>query len=104
MFAILETGNFIGSLELRKIANASDELLICCFILDPGARGKGYGQAALELLIQQVFSDKTIRTLKLNVFSFNVSAIRCYENAGFRVEKLQAVAELQMVLLYDVYL
>ena len=87
MFKILADGKMLGTFELRKLSEAGDEMLIGCFLISPDARGLGIGRKALEALTKRVFSDDAVRYLKLNVFAFNVPAIRCYENAGWRVEE-----------------
>lgn len=50
---------------------------------DRNSRGKGYGQrmmnAFVQYAIQELHSDKVI----LNVFEWNIGAIKCYEKIGF---------------------
>jgi len=49
------------------------------------AKNKGYGQAFLKELSRIAFAEMGLVSLSLRVYCFNVSAIRCYENAGFRI-------------------
>ena len=47
-------------------------------------RGKGKGAAMLKQLIDFAFHNLGLTTLTLSVFDFNLSAIRCYKNLGFK--------------------
>src|SRR5579859_7729311 len=55
-------------------------------------RGKGYGTDAMRVLTGYAFRELDLHRLSLNVFSFNTSAIRCYEKVGFVHEVLQRAA------------
>ena len=55
-------------------------------------RGKGYGTDAMQVLVDYAFRELDLYRLSLNVFSFNVSAIRCYEKVGFVSEVVQRAA------------
>ena len=50
---------------------------------DKGHRGKGIGQQIVHLLLNFVFSDFDITKVELNVFDWNIDAIKCYEKVGF---------------------
>jgi len=53
------------------------------FIGDKSFWGKGYGTEAIELLTDFIFNEMNINKVKLNVYSFNKRAVRCYEKCGF---------------------
>ncbi len=46
-------------------------------------RGKGIGQEIVEQLLRYTFIDLDQSKAELNVFDWNVSAIKCYEKTGF---------------------
>jgi RimJ/RimL family protein N-acetyltransferase len=52
---------------------------------DPAQRGKGLGRQIVNLLLEHVFFKLEKTMVELNVFDWNASAIRCYENAGFTI-------------------
>jgi RimJ/RimL family protein N-acetyltransferase len=52
----------------------------------PQQRGKGLARPMLELVITEGFNTFRLERLELNVYSFNTSAIRTYENLGFTHE------------------
>lgn len=85
IFKILKDDVMIGTVELRSLENHSVRL--CRFLIDPKCSGMGYGQAALKTIKEYVFNDLGMKRLDLNVYVFNVAAIRCYEKAGFLVER-----------------
>lgn len=49
-------------------------------------RGRGYGKEALNLLLRYGFEDMNLHRIQLNVLEFNISAIKIYEGAGFKME------------------
>lgn len=50
---------------------------------EPNLRGKGYGQLAVKALLQFAFNFSNVDHVELNVFDWNISAIKCYEKVGF---------------------
>ena len=48
-------------------------------------RGKGLGKITVDKLLEFGFKNFEKNTAELNVFDWNVSAIKCYEKAGFEV-------------------
>ncbi|HEU5007572.1 MAG TPA: GNAT family protein [Jatrophihabitantaceae bacterium] len=51
--------------------------------LEPDARGKGYGTAALRQVVQFGFERRNLRRLHLVAIASNAAAIGCYRNVGF---------------------
>jgi RimJ/RimL family protein N-acetyltransferase len=49
------------------------------------ARGKGYGEQVMRELVKFALAHINRSIIELNVFDFNLSAIRCYEKVGFRI-------------------
>ena len=54
-------------------------------IIDKNQRGKGIGEQMVILLLGYILENRKERNIELNVFDFNVSAIKCYEKVGFRI-------------------
>ena len=52
-------------------------------IIDEKQRGKGIGEKMVILLLQFIRENRKERNIELNVFDFNVGAIKCYEKVGF---------------------
>lgn len=73
----------IGSVYLRDIDEKNERAEFGVFIGEDNARGKGYGTEATKLLCQYGFQKLGLHKIMLRVFSFNQSAIKAYENAGF---------------------
>jgi RimJ/RimL family protein N-acetyltransferase len=48
-------------------------------------RGKGLGQQIIEMLLDFSFTNFDRTVVELNVFDWNISAIKCYEKAGFTI-------------------
>jgi RimJ/RimL family protein N-acetyltransferase len=48
--------------------------------------GKGYGSDAMKLALRYAFTELNLRRVTLNVFEYNLRAIRCYEKLGFQHE------------------
>ncbi|GHV07536.1 hypothetical protein FACS1894217_08540 [Clostridia bacterium] len=64
--------------HLRRTANCG------IFIGDADARGQGYGGEAMRLLLKYGFETLNLNNVMLDAFEFNVGAIKCYENVGFK--------------------
>ncbi len=54
------------------------------FIAEPQHRGKGAGEAALDLLAEEVFATTLALSLSVFVSVANEPAVRAYERAGFQ--------------------
>jgi RimJ/RimL family protein N-acetyltransferase len=52
-------------------------------LVSPTDRGRGVGKALMREVVRLAFDDLRLHRLSLNVFDFNIPAIRCYEHAGF---------------------
>jgi len=87
-FAIedLETGTYIGGCGVNDVNWLTRVARIGIFIGDKNFLGLGYGTDALEVLIKFIFEEMNINKIKLEVFSFNERAIKCYKKCGFTVE------------------
>lgn len=48
-------------------------------------RGKGLGQQIVNLLLDYTFSKLGKAIVELNVFDWNIGAIKCYEKVGFTI-------------------
>ncbi len=87
-FAIedLETGKYIGGCGINNINWLNRIVTVGIFIGDKNYWGKGYGTDVVKILNKFIFEQMNINKIKLNVFSFNERAKRCYEKCGFKVE------------------
>ncbi len=89
LFKAVETGEgrVVGHVELGAIDHRNQSLRIGRVLLDPQARGQGFGtammQSALALSFETLFQ---MHRIELMVFDNNPRAIACYERAGFRYE------------------
>jgi RimJ/RimL family protein N-acetyltransferase len=48
-------------------------------------RGKGLGFEVVTLLVKKCFNEFNYSLVELNVYDWNIGAIKCYKNAGFVV-------------------
>lgn len=87
-FAIedVKTGKYIGGCGIQNVNWLARIATVGIMIGDKDFWGKGYGTDAMKVLIKFIFDDMNIRKIKLNTFSFNSRAIKCYEKCGFKVE------------------
>jgi RimJ/RimL family protein N-acetyltransferase len=60
------------------------EASIALVIGDKSNRGKGYGEEALKLLLKHGFVNLNLESMYLDVYEYNVAAIRLYEKLGFK--------------------
>jgi RimJ/RimL family protein N-acetyltransferase len=83
--AVDEKGNSVGHIQLLKIdRNNGSAYAGGVLIGEKNKRGNGLGFLMVTALIKKAFHELHLKTLSLNVFDFNIPAIRCYEKAGFK--------------------
>jgi len=87
MFMILNDKKPIGSVSLGGINVENSTAHVFRFIICDEEKNKGFGSSALKLLSLFVFNDMKLKKLLLNVYCYNVGAIRCYEKCGFLVKE-----------------
>lgn len=76
----------IGNIYLRDIDWPARHGELHIFIGDSSQRTKGYGEAAIRLLINHAFQDLGLMRLYLFVLAYNKPAVHVYEKCGFIVE------------------
>lgn len=76
----------IGNIYLRNIDWISRHGELNIFIGDSEQRSKGYGRAAVSLLIEYALQDLGLQRLYLSVLADNIPAIKMYEKCGFKTE------------------
>ncbi|MCT8976230.1 GNAT family N-acetyltransferase [Clostridium sp. CX1] len=87
-FAIetLNDSKFIGGCSINSVDWKNSVATVGIFIGNRQYRGKGYGTDAMRVLTDFVFMQMNINKIRLIVYSYNESAIRCYEKCGYKVE------------------
>lgn len=84
-----ETGDIIGHISLGKIDRKNKSARVGKVLVgDKNTRGKGIGQQMIKEILRIAFDELQLHRVSLGVFDFNVSAIACYEKAGFIKEGL----------------
>ncbi|WP_394219615.1 GNAT family N-acetyltransferase [Halobacillus trueperi] len=77
----------MGHLSIGRIDEDKKQGRIGKVIVSPEYRGKGYGRHMIQLISTYAFQHLELETVTLGVFDFNTGAIRCYENAGFTIDR-----------------
>ena len=83
-FLIKNDDEVIGSFELDFIDWENSECAVCRFLIADEYRSKGYGTQAMKVLVNHAFMHLCMKRIYLSAFDFNIGAIKCYENAGFK--------------------
>lgn len=76
----------IGNVYLRDIDWLARHAEVSIFLGEPGQRSKGYGTAALRLLIQHAFRDLGLSRLYAFILEENSVSLRMCEKCGFTLE------------------
>ena len=79
----VETGENIGHCEIYLLEDSAK--LGRIIIGNKNKKGKGYGKQIVNALIQFVFNNLDKKKIELNVFEWNIEAIKCYERVGFKI-------------------
>ena len=86
-FAIIdsEKEKVIGNIGLEDVDHIDRKAVLGIFIGDKEYWSKGYGEEAIELLLDFSFNILNLNSIMLIVKAFNKRAIRCYEKCGFKL-------------------
>ena len=79
---LVERNLSIGHAEIYLLEGSANIGRI--LIGDKELRGKGLGQKITTLLVEYIFTNLNRSVVELNVFDWNIAAIKCYEKAGFK--------------------
>ncbi|NVC25039.1 GNAT family N-acetyltransferase [Kocuria salina] len=78
-----ESGNPVGHASLLVDDDAA-MMRLGCVLLDPAARGRGWGRELISTAVRTGFETTELPTMKLGVYAHNISARRVYEDLGFQ--------------------
>ncbi len=85
VFKVIElpANNVIGHAEL--VPSDHKTVKICRILIgDKSKRGKGLGQELINELLEMSFLQLGFEKAELNVYDWNIGAIKCYEKNGFK--------------------
>jgi RimJ/RimL family protein N-acetyltransferase len=95
-------GVVVGHCELGAINRSNRTATLCRILVDPARRGTGICLPMVKAALRFGFEEENLRRIELRVYSFNESAIRCYERAGFQREGYLRRAQLVGDEVWDV--
>lgn len=77
-----ESDEAIGHAEIYKTEEGTAK--ICRVVIgDKAYRGKGLGQELISKLVSYAIDQLKTSSIELNVYDWNIPAIKCYEKVGF---------------------
>lgn len=82
--ALSETGKPVGHFSFRRLDWQKNRGHMGFIVVDPAARGKGYGRQMVHQALQYAFGILGLEAVTLGVYDCNQAASRCYEAEGFR--------------------
>ena len=91
VFKIIDENNnrMIGTVELSDIDRRNKQAYVSRFLIgEESNRNRGYGTAALKMVMVYACGQLGLNTLFLRVFDFNKNAIQCYKKAGFKIREV----------------
>jgi spore coat polysaccharide biosynthesis protein SpsF len=86
-----ETKKHIGNIKLEPISYAEKTATIGILIGDKNSWGKGICTEAITAVVEYALSTLGLHKISLGVVSENLAAIKCYERAGFTLEKREVL-------------
>ena len=101
---LLGTEQSIGTVFLRSIDKVNGSGIVGIFIGDRRYLGQGYGTDALNALVDFGFGELRLERIELEVFDYNLRAIRSYEKSGFQTDAVQRHARFHRGEHHDVLL
>jgi RimJ/RimL family protein N-acetyltransferase len=85
--ALNESGIPAGSFLMSRVDYEAGSVHLGYIVVDPEQRGKGVGHKMVSLAVRYGTEILGMKRITLNVFELNPGAKRCYEKAGFVVER-----------------
>lgn len=84
LFSMIEkiTGEYIGNVEI--IPTNKDKVGEISISVIPSKQNKHFGSEAIKNTLKYAFEVLNFEGMELYVYTNNLKAIRCYENAGFK--------------------
>jgi RimJ/RimL family protein N-acetyltransferase len=79
----LQDDLLIGDVGLDGVLWSHGDAFVGVGIGDREYWGKGYGTDAMRLILRYAFIELSLQRVSLNVFEYNLRAIRSYEKLGF---------------------
>ena len=76
----------IGNIYLRNIDWVHRNAELHIFLAEEKHRGRGYGSAAVRLLVKYAFEDLGLMRVYLHTLARNSAAIKSYRKCGFNLE------------------
>jgi len=85
---VIETtdGVYVGNCGLHDFDWENRCAVLGIAISEKEYWGRGYGSDAVRTLLGFAFGEMNLHRVQLEVYHFNLRAIRCYEKSGFKVE------------------
>ncbi len=85
----IESAKIVGHISLGSINRSEGSARITRILVgNTSERGKGICQDMVKAILQIGFEGLKLHRISLGVYDFNISAIKCYEKAGFIREGL----------------
>jgi ribosomal-protein-alanine N-acetyltransferase len=101
---LLGSADSIGTIFLRNVDKVNGSGIVGIFIGDRRYLGKGYGTDALNALVDFGFGELRLERIELEVFDYNLRAIRSYEKAGFQTDAVLRRSRFHRGAHHDVHL
>lgn len=79
-----ESGALAGHFSFREIDYEKNSAHMGFIVVDPQARGKGYGRQMVTLALQYAFEILGLKRVTLGVYDCNLAARNCYDSVGFK--------------------
>ena len=84
-----ETNTVVGHISLGRMDRKNQSARIGKVLVGvQKSRGRGIGQQMIKEVLKLAFHEHKLHRVSLGVYDFNISAIACYEKAGFNKEGL----------------
>jgi len=81
-----ETGESVGHISLGSISKKNKSGRISRVYVASNRRGKGYCNMMVKAILKIGFEELKLHRISLGVYDFNISAIKCYQSAGMKIE------------------
>lgn len=97
------TAEHIGNIKLEPIELGKKRAVLGLLIGDKRMWGKGFGTEVVKILVDWTFENIEINEIELGVITENQAAVKVYEKAGFKVNRIEKDKIKHDDIYYDIY-
>lgn len=84
IFKAIINDKISGMCDISSVDRENETASLCRIYVDKKSRGRGLAELMISKVLKFCFINLNLSRIELNVYTFNIPAIKCYEKLGFK--------------------